>query len=87
MAHFADSADVAQAQHLLGELWRHVEDVSTLLEKAEQRKRRSSACDRREISKLRADLYQTHHLIDAIHRRFPETRPPHLQAGTASGTP
>ncbi|MGW4099575.1 hypothetical protein [Mycobacterium sp. NPDC004974] len=79
------SADTAQAQSLLGELWRHVEDVSTRLEKAERRKRRSSACDRREVSKLRADLYETHHLIDAIHRRFPETCPHRLHAETAPG--
>jgi len=77
------SADAAQAQSLLGELWRHVEDVSVRLEKAERRMRRSSACDRREVSKLRADLYQTHHLIDALHRRFPETCPHQLPTGTA----
>lgn len=80
------SADTAQAQSLLDELWRHVEDVSTRLEKAEQRKRRASACDRREVRTLRADLYETHHLIDAIHRRFPETCP-HREAETAPGGP
>ncbi|MUL85391.1 MULTISPECIES: hypothetical protein [unclassified Mycolicibacterium] len=75
VAHSADSADIAQAQYLLAELWRHVEDVSMRLEKAERRMRRSTACDRREVSRLRSALYETHHLIDAIHHRFPETCP------------
>ncbi|MCV7064738.1 hypothetical protein H7H51_01760 [Mycolicibacterium farcinogenes] len=83
----AHSADIAQAQLLLTELWRHVEDVSARLEKAERRMRRSSACDRREMSRLRADLYETHRLIDAIHRRFPETRPQRAPSDAALAEP
>ncbi|WKG01071.1 hypothetical protein [Mycolicibacterium sp. HK-90] len=83
----AHSADIAQARYLLAELWRNVEDVSARLEKAERRMRRSSACDRREISRLRADLYETHRLIDAIHRRFPETRPHRVPSGSALAEP
>ncbi|WP_155926106.1 hypothetical protein [Mycolicibacterium sp. CBMA 234] len=65
-----DSHDVAQAALLRAELWRHVEELSQRLEKAERREQRLSDWRRRESNQLRAELYETHHLIDALNRRF-----------------
>lgn len=66
-----DFHDVAQADRLRAELWRHVEEISQLLEQAERRERRLSDWRHRESHRLRAELYETHHLIDALNRRFP----------------
>ncbi len=67
-----DFHDVAQADRLRAELWRHVEEISHLLELAERRERRLSDWSHRQSRRLRAELYETHHLIDALNRRFPE---------------
>jgi hypothetical protein len=64
-----DFHDVAQAAQLHAELWRHVEELSQRLERAEHRARRPR--ELRHCHALRAELYETHHLIDALNRRFP----------------
>jgi hypothetical protein len=66
-----DSHDIAQAARLRAELWRHVEDVSHRLELAERREQRLADWSHRQSRRLRAELYETHHLIDALNRRFP----------------
>lgn len=66
-----DFRDVAQAGRLRADLWRHVGEISQLLEQAERRERRLSDWSHRQSRRLRADLYETHHLIDALNRRFP----------------
>ncbi|WP_418003265.1 hypothetical protein ACNO8X_25555 [Mycobacterium sp. PDNC021] len=65
-----DFHDVAQTDRLRAELWRHVEEISRLLERAERRERRLSDWGHRQSRRLRAELYETHHLIDALNRRF-----------------
>ncbi len=68
-----------QARRLLSELYGHVEDVSRKLEAADERNQRSRARGnpRKDpiASVLRRDLYETHRLIDGLHRRFPATAP------------
>jgi hypothetical protein len=72
-----DDVGVAQARLLLAALYEQVAKISHLLESAELRGLRTSirgaTCDRREQSGLRRDLYEAHHLIDGLHRRFPES--------------
>jgi hypothetical protein len=72
MADMTGSRDVAQAAHLRAELWRHVEELSAQLEKAERRERRLSARSHRQSRQMRAELYTAHHLIDALNHRFPD---------------
>jgi hypothetical protein len=76
----------AQARKLLGELYGHVAEVSRKLEAADERNQRARArgTTRKDpvANILRRDLYETHRLIDGLHRRFPETAPPsRLTAG------
>ena len=72
-----DDVGVAQARLLLAALYEQVAKISHRLESAELRGLRTSTrgahYDRREQSGLRRDLYEAHHLIDGLHRRFPET--------------
>lgn len=74
-----------QARRLLSELYGHVEDVSRKLEAADERNQRSRARGnpRKDpiASVLRRDLYETHRLIDGLHRRFPATAPTPASAG------
>jgi hypothetical protein len=74
-----EDAGVAQARALLRELYEHVAAISHKLGAAERRHPRTSARgathDRRHLLALRAELYETHRLIDGLHRRFPETVP------------
>ena len=73
--HATGSHDIAQAAHLRAELWRHVEELSEQLEKAERRERRLADWSHRRSHQMRAELYTAHHLIDALNRRFPDTEP------------
>jgi hypothetical protein len=63
---------------LHAELWEQIEAISRRLEAAEARAKTVSAsrarCSRRLAAQLRRDLYDAHHLIDGLHRRFPQTR-------------
>ncbi len=68
-----DSHDIAQATRLRAELWRQVEEISLELEQAERRERRLSDWRHRTSHRLRTELYEAHHLIDALNRRFPAT--------------
>ena len=74
-----EDADTAQARELLQTLYAHVDEVSDKLEAAEQKTLRahgrSESLVRREAASLRRELYETHRLIDGLHRRFPVTRP------------
>jgi hypothetical protein len=76
----SEDAGVAQARLLLTALYAQITEISRKLETAEMRGLRVSARgalhDRREQSQLRRDLYEAHHLVDGLHRRFPETLPP-----------
>jgi hypothetical protein len=76
----SEDAGAAQARLLLTELYEQIHEISRKLETAEMRGLRVSARgathDRREQSQLRRDLYEAHHLVDGLHRRFPETLPP-----------
>ena len=81
----ADDVGSAQARKLLGEMYGHVA-VSRKLEAADERNGRARArgMTRKDpiANVLRRDLYETHRLIDGLHRRFPETAPPsRLTAG------
>lgn len=82
-----ENAAAAQAQILLDALHEQVADISKKLERAEMRGVRTSARgalhDRREHSALRSDLYEAHRLIDGLHKRFPETRPPQQSVAPA----
>ncbi|MEZ0053116.1 hypothetical protein ABIA30_004143 [Mycobacterium sp. MAA66] len=71
MSGVPDAHDIAQAAHFRAELWRHVEEISERLEKTERRERRLSDWSHRHSRQMRAELYQAHHLIDALDRRFP----------------
>lgn len=82
MRYMPDSHDRAQAAQLRVELWRHVEEVSERLEQAERRERRRSDWSRRESHRLRTELYETHHLIDALNRRFPAVHTVERDPGT-----
>src|SRR5690242_13342777 len=62
-----------QAEQLRAELWRHVEELSRSLEHAERRERRVSDWSCRQSRQMRTELYQAHHMIDALNRRFPAT--------------
>lgn len=74
-----EDADTAQARELLHALYAHVDDVSDRLEAVERKSvrahGRSESVVRREAAGLRRELYETHRLIDGLHRRFPVTRP------------
>jgi hypothetical protein len=74
-----DDADTAQARELLQSLHTHVDEVSKKVESAEIRTRRAqghaAVVARRRVATLRRELYETHRLIDGLHRRFPDTRP------------
>jgi hypothetical protein len=80
IAKVVDDSGVAQAHVLLAALYEQVEDISQQLKAIEKRGPRASvrgaAHDRRHRNGLRSDLYEAHHHIDGIHRRFPETRDP-----------
>ncbi|MHA3020146.1 hypothetical protein ACXPWS_07700 [Mycobacterium sp. BMJ-28] len=73
-----EAADVGQAIRLHAELWDEIEAISRKLEAAEHRAQTASAsrarCSRRLAAQLRRDLYAAHHLVDGLHRRFPQTR-------------
>lgn len=71
MRRVTDSHDIAQAARLRAELWRQVEEISRELEQTERRERRLSDWRRRKSRGLRSELYEAHHLIDALNRRFP----------------
>ncbi|MUL75701.1 hypothetical protein [Mycolicibacterium sp. CBMA 226] len=77
-----DSHDIAQAARLRAELWRQVEEISQELEQTERRERRLPDWSRRKSRGLRSELYEVHHLIDALNRRFPalDTIDPGLDA-------
>ncbi len=66
-----DSHDIAQAARLRAELWRQVEEISLELEQAERRERRLSDWRHRTSRRLRTELYEAHHLIDALNRADP----------------
>jgi hypothetical protein len=72
-----DDAGAAQARELLRAMYRYVADISHKLETAERRHRRTSLRgamqDHRQLLCLRRELYEAHHLIDGLHRRYPET--------------
>lgn len=74
-----DQPAVAQARALLKEMHDQVAAISTKIDMAERRDRRTSTrgalLDRRLMSELRRDLYEAHRLIDGLHRRYPETDP------------
>lgn len=71
-----EDAGAAQARALIRELRDHVEVISRKIEKCERRRQvsvRGEAHGRRIQSALRRELYETHRLIDGLHRRYPET--------------
>lgn len=74
-----EDADTAQARELLQSLYAHVDEISDKLEAAEQKTVRAQGrrenLVRREAASLRRELYETHRLIDGLHRRFPITSP------------
>jgi hypothetical protein len=82
MAEDLDAAvdpDVAQARLLLASLWESVGDTSRRIEVAEAQVRRMTPRTgqhtqyRQHAEALRRELYETHRLIDGIHRRFPHS--------------
>lgn len=72
-----EDAGAAQARALLREMQQQVAEISSKIEKAEQRdcaaSIRGAAHQRRAHSALRRELYEAHRLIDGLHGRFPET--------------
>ena len=75
-----DHSAIAQAQELLRALHEYVHAVSDKLEAAERRNRRAHGRGtvphhHRRAAELRRDLSEARGLIDALHRRFPETSP------------
>jgi hypothetical protein len=75
-----DDAGAAQARALLKELDDHVDHISRKIDIVERRHRRAVsvrgvAHNHRQRSHLRSELYEAHRLIDALHRRYPETLP------------
>lgn len=74
-----EDAGAAQARALLREMHEQVFEISRKLEHVERRHRRTStrgaSLDRRQLAALRRELYEAHHIIDGLHRRFPETMP------------
>jgi len=74
-----DDPDTAQARELLQSLHAHVDEISKRVESAESRTRReqghAALVARRRVASLRHELYETHRLIDGLHRRFPDARP------------
>jgi hypothetical protein len=85
----AEDAGVAQARKLLDELYRHVADVSRKLEAADLRNQRARmrGTTRKDpiASVLRRDLYETHRLIDGLHRRYPATDPARRTSASRHG--
>jgi uncharacterized membrane protein len=75
-----EDANTAQARELLHSLYAHVDEISQMLEAAEQKRQavrgRVEGVVRRHAASLRQELYEAHRLIDGIHGRFPGTRPP-----------
>jgi len=75
----AADPNLAQARLLLASLWEHVGDTSRKIEAAEARVQRMTPGTgphvqyRRQAEMLRRELYETHRLIEGIHRRFPDT--------------
>jgi hypothetical protein len=67
----------AQARLLLETLHELLTEISKKLDTAERRGLRTSMRgthrDRRQLSELRREFYEVHHLIDGLHRRFPVT--------------
>lgn len=63
--------DAAQADRLRADLWRLVDELSEQVEQAECKERRLSDWSHRRSRSMRAQLYEAHHLIDALNRRFP----------------
>jgi hypothetical protein len=74
-----DETGVAQARELLAALHEQVKEISHKLETIETRgfrvSARSASHNERVRRELRRDVYEAHHHIDGIHRRFPATRP------------
>jgi hypothetical protein len=72
-----EDANESQARMLLAALYEHVAQISRRIESAERRcpptSIRGSALHHRQQSQLRRELYEAHHLIDGLHRRFPKT--------------
>ena len=87
--HMADDAGTAQAHVLLRELYEHVSDLSQRLEAADERNRRARRRGTvgRDLtaSALRREFYEAHRLIDALHRRFPDTHTARPQGTEQSG--
>lgn len=83
-----EDAGAAQARALLREMHEQVFEISRKLETAERRHRRTSirgaSQDRRQLAALRRELYEVHHMIDGLHRRYPETLPVEHRAYSAS---
>jgi hypothetical protein len=75
----ADDPDLAQARLLLASLWEHVGDTSRKIEAVEARVQSMTpgtgphVQHRRQAEMLRRELYETHRLIEGLHRRFPHT--------------
>jgi hypothetical protein len=82
----AGDPNVAQARLLLANLWEHVGETSRKIEAAEARLRRTTPKSgphtqfTRHVEQLRRELYETHRLIDGIHRRFPASAVVHRQS-------
>ncbi|WP_234802588.1 hypothetical protein [Mycobacteroides salmoniphilum] len=76
----ADDASLAQARVLLASLYEHINEVSQSMAKTEEWMRLPTrhpvALRRRQqrVHELRKDLYEAHHLVTGLHRRFPATR-------------
>lgn len=68
--------DAAQAAQLRAELWFHVAQLSERLEQAERQLPRQSDWRHRQSRRMRAELYKTHRLIDALNLRFPPADSP-----------
>ncbi|MCX2710451.1 hypothetical protein [Mycolicibacterium sp. J2] len=75
----AEDGDIAQARLLLAALWEQVEEISRKIEAAEGRIERAHGGPhmrhhRSRAAQLRHELYQAHHMIDRLGRRFPQAR-------------
>lgn len=79
-----EDAGLAQAQALLHELYVEVENITCKYENLARSLNRVSVRVepdiRHRLSILRRELYEVHHLIDGLHRRFPETQERRLRS-------
>jgi hypothetical protein len=85
----AEDSGALQALTLLKELYEQVDRISCKIDRAERGRPTSArgvAVSHRQQSELRRELYEVHRLIDGIHRRFPETRPPRRQVHAHSAS-